>query len=81
LEPKTIRVKLSEQEYKKQSLEIFERQGWRCAKCGRLKPLTRDHIRKRSQLGGDEESNAQGLCADCHEQKDNVAKSKSRYWK
>jgi 5-methylcytosine-specific restriction endonuclease McrA len=78
--PKPKRVRLSPEEYAKQRTELFEKYGWRCAKCGRLLPLQRDHIKKRSQGGGDEDANAQPLCPECHNSKDNVAKSKSYYW-
>jgi hypothetical protein len=78
---KKKRVKLSSEEYLRQRIEIFARQGWRCANCGRLLQLQRDHIVKRSQGGGDEPLNAQGLCPRCHEEKDNLPKSKSDYWK
>jgi 5-methylcytosine-specific restriction endonuclease McrA len=72
---KKKRVKLSRLEYAKQREEIFERQDFICAGCGRRRPLTRDHKIKRSQLGGDERSNAQGLCFECHDKKDNRPKN------
>ncbi len=71
---KKKRVKLSREDYDHQREQIFERQDFICKGCGRRRPLTRDHIRKRSQLGGDELSNAQGLCFDCHDKKDNRLK-------
>lgn len=78
---KTRILKLPPDQYALARTQIFERQGWRCACCGKHRPLTLDHKRKRSQLGGDEDSNLQGLCMECHNDKDNVAKSKSKYWK
>lgn len=79
--PKKRRLRLTRQEYLEQRQRVFENAGWRCERCGKIAPLQRDHIRKRSRLGGDETENAQALCPRCHEEKDNVAKSKSRYWR
>jgi 5-methylcytosine-specific restriction endonuclease McrA len=67
---KVKRVKLSKRDYTAQREDIFDSQDGHCLDCGRIMPLTRDHKRKRSQLGGDERPNAQGLCADCHRRKD-----------
>jgi len=79
--PKPNKTRLSPEEYRAQRKKILERSGYRCEKCGRILPLQWDHKKKRSQGGGDELDNAQALCANCHDQKDNVAKSKSSYWK
>ena len=79
--PKPKKVKLGQEEYERQRQLIFEKFDWRCSCCGRILPLQRDHIVKRSRGGGDELENAQPLCPKCHDQKDNVAKSKSSYWK
>jgi 5-methylcytosine-specific restriction endonuclease McrA len=68
--PKPKRIRLNREDYREQREALFERQGYRCAICGRIRPLTRDHIVKRSQLGGDEWANAQGLCVECHRDKD-----------
>lgn len=77
--PKLKRKRVSKEDYLKQCEELFKKFGWRCANCGRILPLQRDHIKKRSQGGGDEMENAQPLCPRCHDEKDNVAKSKSGY--
>lgn len=69
--PKPTRVRLSPQDYKRQRQLLAERSGWRCAKCGKITGLDRDHIKKRSQLGGDGSDNAQMLCRKCHDRKDN----------
>jgi 5-methylcytosine-specific restriction endonuclease McrA len=74
------RIRLNQEEYLTQRQKLFDSFDWRCAKCGKLGPLQRDHIRKRSQGGGDEIENAQPLCPKCHEEKDNVARGKSKYW-
>ena len=77
---KPQRLRLTPKEYAEQRKLLGEMFDWRCAKCGKILPLQRNHIRKRSQLGGDEIENAQLLCIGCHDQKDNVARSKSKYW-
>lgn len=74
-------MRLGSEGYREQRNKILEKYDYRCAKCGRILPLQRDHIQKRSQGGGDEDENAQVLCAQCHNEKDNVAKSKSKYWR
>jgi 5-methylcytosine-specific restriction endonuclease McrA len=78
--PKPCRVKLGPEDYARHRQEVFEKYNWRCAKCGRILPLTLDHKRKRSQGGGDETGNTQPLCLRCHDEKDNVARSKSKYY-
>lgn len=78
--PKKVRIRVDPETYSKMRSMVFDSQGWRCAKCGQIKPLTLDHKIKRSQLGSDEIENLQGLCVFCHDQKDNAAKSKSSYW-
>lgn len=67
---KKRKIKLSKIDYARQREQIFESQDYICLGCGRRRPLTRDHRVKRSQGGGDERSNAQGLCAECHCRKD-----------
>jgi 5-methylcytosine-specific restriction endonuclease McrA len=67
---KVKRIKLSKPDYNSQRQDIFDSQDGYCIGCGHIKPLTRDHRKKRSQLGGDERLNAQGLCFDCHRRKD-----------
>jgi 5-methylcytosine-specific restriction endonuclease McrA len=74
--PKPERTRLNKDEYNALRLRIFEKQGWRCALCFRLKPLQLDHIVKRSQLGSDSEENCRGLCAECHDKEDNTIYSK-----
>ncbi len=78
---KEKKVKLSPEDYRRQRRQLFDNYDWRCANCGRILPLERDHIKKRSQGGGDEYTNAQPLCHKCHNEKDNVAPSKSKYRK
>jgi 5-methylcytosine-specific restriction endonuclease McrA len=77
---KIKRIKLSKHDYSEQREDIFCGQDGYCAGCGHIKPLTRQHITKRSQLGGDERSNASGLCAECHRRADEYAdRIKGRY--
>ena len=47
--------------------EIFERDGWRCQKCGCSKNLDVHHMRRRSALGDDLETNLITLCRKCHQ--------------
>ena len=46
--------------------EILERDGWRCQKCGCSKNLDVHHMRRRSALGDDAETNLITLCRVCH---------------
>lgn len=47
--------------------EILERDGWRCQICGCSQSLDVHHIRRRSALGDDAETNLITLCRECHE--------------
>jgi hypothetical protein len=44
--------------------EILERDGWRCQMCGCAKRLDVHHLRRRSALGDDIETNLITLCRD-----------------
>jgi HNH endonuclease len=68
--PKPRRIKLDADAYRETRRRVMERDGWRCVRCGNRRNLQVDHIKKRSQLGDDDESNLQTLCADCHRAKD-----------
>ncbi len=46
---------------------ILERDGWRCQHCGCSKNLDVHHIRRRSALGDDAETNLITLCRECHQ--------------
>jgi 5-methylcytosine-specific restriction endonuclease McrA len=46
---------------------ILERDGWRCQECGSSKNLDVHHIRRRSALGDDAETNLITLCRECHQ--------------
>jgi 5-methylcytosine-specific restriction endonuclease McrA len=67
LPPRRPRLKLSPTLYRKLWVEVLERDGWRCQSCGSLTDLQVHHIRSRSQLGDDAESNLITLCAQCHQ--------------
>jgi 5-methylcytosine-specific restriction endonuclease McrA len=50
-------------------LEVVWKQGFACATCREIKPLTRDHIIPLSKGGSNYISNIQGLCASCNSSK------------
>lgn len=49
--------------------DVFEAQGWRCAQCGKMKPLQGHHRKRRSQGRRDTPENIEGRCQECHEAK------------
>jgi len=51
--------------------EIKASQDYRCAMCGKVKPLARDHIFPLSKGGAFTKSNIQGLCRSCNSKKSN----------
>ena len=63
---KTKRIKLGKQAYRRLMTRIFERDGWRCQKCGSLEHLQIHHKVYRSQQGDDALANLITLCAYCH---------------
>ena len=44
----------------------FERDGYRCVKCGRAGRLECDHVRPYRRGGNDDLGNLQTLCRNCH---------------
>ena len=66
LRQKQPRVKLAKGEYEIIRKRVLERDGWRCQKCGSMENLHVHHMKRRSQLGGDEMDNLITLCANCH---------------
>lgn len=53
-----------------QDLErIYEAQGWLCACCQEMKPLTVDHVIPLSRGGSNGPDNLQGLCKSCNSAK------------
>jgi hypothetical protein len=47
--------------------------NWRCADCGKKRPLTKDHVIPVVQGGGDDISNVQPLCRSCNSSKNGQA--------
>ena len=48
-------------------LRVFERDGWRCVKCGKAGRLECDHIRPLAESGDPwDMSNLRTLCRGCH---------------
>ena len=46
--------------------EVFQRDGWRCVRCGRAGRLECDHIRPLRAGGSEDMVNLRALCRDCH---------------
>jgi len=46
---------------------ILERDNWRCQVCAGLRNLDVHHLKRRSELGEDLETNLITLCRDCHQ--------------
>jgi len=57
------------EEYQQLMQKVFERDRWTCRNpfCQSMRNLTPHHLKKRSQLGGDEAGNLITLCASCHD--------------
>ena len=66
LRQKQPRLKLGRQEYDMMRERVLRRDSWRCQECGSMQNLHVHHMKRRSQLGGDEMNNLITLCADCH---------------
>jgi 5-methylcytosine-specific restriction endonuclease McrA len=66
ISPKRPRIRMAPEQYATLRREILDRDGWRCQKCGCSKNLDVHHIRRRSALGDDAETNLITLCRECH---------------
>jgi len=66
ISPKSPRIRKTPEQYARVRREILERDGWRCQKCGCCHNLDVHHIRRRSALGDDAETNLITLCRECH---------------
>ena len=66
IRPKTPRLRLESESYRRLHLEVLQRDGWRCQMCGRMERLEIHHRKFRSQSGDDSEENLVTLCAKCH---------------
>jgi 5-methylcytosine-specific restriction endonuclease McrA len=64
---KRHRIRAASVPYAKLRKEILARDNWRCQVCGRLKNLDVHHMRRRSTLGEDLETNLITLCRECHQ--------------
>jgi 5-methylcytosine-specific restriction endonuclease McrA len=66
ISPQRARIRKTPKQYAKLRKEILERDGWRCQKCGCSRNLDVHHIRRRSALGDEAETNLITLCRECH---------------
>jgi len=57
---------------------ILERDAWRCQQCGSFSNLDVHHVRRRSHLGDDVETNLITLCRECHQAEHSSAFSRAR---
>ena len=64
---KRPRIRQAPKLYARLHREILERDGWRCQQCGCSKNLDVHHMRRRSALGDDAETNLITLCRECHQ--------------
>ncbi len=66
---KPKRVMLVGDGYRQLVERVFQRDKWTCRNpfCQSMRNLTSHHLKKRSQLGGDEMGNLITLCVQCHD--------------
>jgi 5-methylcytosine-specific restriction endonuclease McrA len=64
---KRLRLRLASVPYARLRKEILARDNWQCQACGCLKNLDVHHLRRRSALGEDLETNLITLCRECHQ--------------
>jgi 5-methylcytosine-specific restriction endonuclease McrA len=64
---KQPRLHLAPDAYKELWMQVLKRDGWRCQKCGAMTGLQVHHIKPRSSLGDDSETNLITVCVDCHQ--------------
>jgi 5-methylcytosine-specific restriction endonuclease McrA len=64
---KQPRVQLSRDAYRELWIQVLKRDSWRCQGCGKLTSLQVHHIKPRSSLGDDTETNLITLCVNCHQ--------------
>ncbi len=48
------------------AINVFNKQKWHCATCGKIRALQAHHKKYRSAGGGYNEGNLIGLCGECH---------------
>jgi 5-methylcytosine-specific restriction protein A len=63
---KRRRLRLDLERYCQLKLNILERDGWKCQRCGRRDRLQIHHMIRRNQSGADCEENLIVLCSGCH---------------
>jgi 5-methylcytosine-specific restriction endonuclease McrA len=64
---KKPRIQLAIIPYARLRKKVLMRDDWRCQVCGCLKNLDVHHLRRRSAMGEDLETNLITLCRDCHQ--------------
>lgn len=71
VQTRAAKNKSGAQQEKKKRQKIYERDGFKCLKCGedRLEELTLDHIVPKSWGGSSKQSNLQTLCKACNFEK------------
>ena len=57
---------------------VAERQGYKCNRCGMIRPLQFHHIVARSKGRRDSPDNIEGLCHECHRREHSTPKSQNR---
>jgi 5-methylcytosine-specific restriction endonuclease McrA len=63
---KRRRIREEPQVYRELRMQVLQRDGWRCQRCGSSNNLEVHHMRPRSRQGDDTETNLITLCANCH---------------
>jgi len=64
--PKRPRLRLDPGLYEELRQQVLRRDGWRCQACGTMSNLEVHHMKFRSQVGDDVDSNLITLCSACH---------------
>ena len=64
---KSPRIRVASASYARLRREILARDNWRCQVCGCFKNLDVHHLRRRSALGDDSQTNLITVCRECHQ--------------
>lgn len=67
--PRRPRKRRTGTRWQKKRARIYERDGYRCVRCGATTNLTLDHRIPRSKGGSDADDNLQTMCAPCNHEK------------
>ena len=62
--------------WKRNCQTVFEQQEYRCARCGKMKPLQGHHRKRRSRGRDDRVTNITGMCQPCHTKADREQSAK-----